>query len=500
MSQINIGWSEVSIVPEKGRKVNVVGQFYERITDEVYDPISVTALAIECGTESVIFCSCDLVGVSNILLTAVREHLKEVRPDVPGESIVLNAIHTHTSFGYGKRSDYPEGMSGGFKGLITNLFPDIAYEDLVSYDGPDLFDGEEAFDFLVDRISKAVTEAWDRRAEGMYATGFGRAAVGLCRRVCYDDGSAKMWGDTNFANFETLEAGNDSGIELLFTYTPDKKLTGVIANVACPAQVLEHHSFMSADYWGGVKANLRAEFGEDLFVLGLCSAAGDQCPRDMIRWVNPEKPINDPNITRDVVIPRDADPSMFDPAGCKRVARRISTEILYALEDVSQYVSDTKLVHETIHLNVPLRRVTIQDRDEAMKAIVAFGESKRGQTLSFKDSAMMHIHAGTLARYELQQKMDTIENEIHVLRLGDIAFATNPYELFLDYGNKIRARSPARQTFLIQLCCGGLGYLPTEKAEKGSHYSAYVSSGVTGHEGGDLLVRTTLTKLRNMWK
>jgi hypothetical protein len=41
--------------------------------------------------------------------------------------------------------------------------------------------------------------------------------------------------------------------------------------------------------------------------------------------------------------------------------------------------------------------------------------------------------------------------------------------------------------------------LPTEKAEKGSHYSAYVSSGWTGHEGGDILVRTTLEQINKMF-
>ena len=56
MNKIKIGWSEVSIVPE-GRKVNLAGQFYERITDEVETPISVTAMAIECGEDSAIFCS-----------------------------------------------------------------------------------------------------------------------------------------------------------------------------------------------------------------------------------------------------------------------------------------------------------------------------------------------------------------------------------------------------------------------------------------------------------
>ena len=89
--------------------------------------------------------------------------------------------------------------------------------------------------------------------------------------------------------------------------------------------------------------------------------------------------------------------------------------------------------------------------------------------------------------------------EVHIARLGDIAFATSSFELFLDFGNQIRARSKAQQTFLIQLACGAHGYLPTEKAERGGHYSAYVSSGVTGHEGGDILVRKTVEEINKMF-
>ena len=49
--------------------------------------------------------------------------------------------------------------------------------------------------------------AWQNRKPARYAAGFGRAAVGMCRRVCYSDGSAKMWGDTNTASFTELEGG-----------------------------------------------------------------------------------------------------------------------------------------------------------------------------------------------------------------------------------------------------------------------------------------------------
>ena len=112
----------------------------------------------------------------------------------------------------------------------------------------------------------------------------------------------------------------------------------------------------------------------------------------------------------------------------------------------------------------------------------------------------MHVHAGTLARYDWQQTNHVFEYENHFVRLNNMAFNTNPFELFLDYGNRIRAQSPAEQTFLIQLANGSMGYLPTERAEEGSHYSAYVSSGLTGHVGGDILVRETLDTLQKMFE
>jgi hypothetical protein len=80
-----------------------------------------------------------------------------------------------------------------------------------------------------------------------------------------------------------------------------------------------------------------------------------------------------------------------------------------------------------------------------------------------------------------------------------VAFATNPFELFLDYGNKIKARSPAEQTFLVQLANGSDGYLPTAKAERGGHYSAFVSSGNVGHAGGEQLVRQTLNDIKKLF-
>ena len=284
-------------------------------------------------------------------------------------------------------------------------------------------------------------------------------------------------------------------------FDENKKITGVVANIACPAQVVEHRSFISSDYWGKVRENIKKKFGSDVAVLGLCSAAGDQCPRDMIRWVNPETPIDDPNIKRESYIERVADPSMFDVSGLKLVGKRISNEIISVYEELDgNLLDEALLIHETIDLTLPLRRVTIAEYNNAVEQIDSFIDKNRGRNVTFEENAALHIYSGIINRYEKQKTENTYTDEIHIIRFGDIAIATNPYELFLNYGNQIRARSLAKQTILIQLACGSRAYLPTEKAEKGSHYSAYVSSGFTGHEGGDILVRETLQRINKMFK
>lgn len=489
---LKIGWSEKSITPDK--KIGLDGQFYERVSEGVETPITVTAWAVESDGEQLVICSGDLLGVGEKLLGKIRERLAGLSLDT--SKIIMNATHTHASFVYDNDNRISDVSS---LGVLKKFLPeDKTYVSHSEIDDT-VMTKEEATEFIAARAAECIAEAWNTRSEGYYATGFGRAAVGMNRRVCYVDGSAKMWGDTNSADFVDLESGNDSGIELLFTYDTNKKLTGIVANIACPSQVMEHRSFISADYWGKVKIMLREKYGEDLKILGLCSPAGDICPRDLIRWVNPETPICDPNIERNNYIERDADPSMFDIKGTWVVARRIVSEIGYAVDEVEQLKSEALLVHSVEELPMPLRCVTTNEKDNAEKTLEDFIERKKGE-FSFEDSAKMHVYAGIIARYELQKKVVVVPIEVHVVRFGNIAFATNPFELFLDYGNKIRARSLARQTFLIQLANGYYGYLPTERAEKGSHYSAYVSSGFAGHDGGDLLVKETIAKINGMFR
>ncbi len=502
MGQLKFGWAEEEFVLTK--PVSLHGQFAERISEYIEKPVGATALAVEADGEQMVLCSVDLVGVSAFLMDTVRELLQDNTMGLDPMKVVVSATHPHTAPGYaGIGINRTSGYGGckSFRALIEAELPaDKKYIESADVSGNDaIMDDDTLLKEISSKIAKAVLDAWNRRKAGSFSNAFGRAAVGMCRRVCYSDGSAQMWGDANRAVFTHLEGGNDSGIELLYVFDENQKLTGVVANLACPAQCVQHRLFVSPDFWGEVKVRLRQHFGEDVFLLPQCSAAGDQCPVDMIRWVDPESDVNDPNLKRENPPKRKADPSMFDIAGMKKVGKRIANEIIDVYDEgLDETWTDVPFEHQVHIFNLPLRRATLAEELSAKRAIREYLENKPGD-VDFNDAAHLQVHLGILRRMELQEVLETVDTEVHIIRLGQIVFASNPFELFLDYGNQMKARSLAEQTFLIQLACHCEGYLPTEKAEQGGHYSAFLSSGNVGHVGGEQLVRETLQNINRMF-
>ena len=153
-----------------------------------------------------------------------------------------------------------------------------------------------------------------------------------------------------------------------------------------------------------------------------------------------------------------------------------------------------------VNIDLPIRRVTRQEYEKAQAEFQAFLAGKKpGERLQVRDIVRLFPPGGIMARYEMQQTTSFYSPEIHVIRLGDIAIASNPFELFLDYGLRIKARSKAAQTFIVQLACDKGRYLPTEKAVAGGGYSAIVASNLVGPEGGRILVEQTVRLINSMF-
>jgi hypothetical protein len=151
------------------------------------------------------------------------------------------------------------------------------------------------------------------------------------------------------------------------------------------------------------------------------------------------------------------------------------------------------LKHVVQTIELPYRQVTAAEAEEARKMAATFAD-KPAERWNFL------WHQRVVDLYEKQQRgeVSMFPMELHVIRLGDVAIATNEFELYTDYGIRIKARSPAIQTFVIQLT-GSAGYLPTERAVRGGGYGAVIQSGRIGPEGGQVLVDRTVEAISQLW-
>ena len=449
-----IGWASKDITPEK--TVVLMGQFYARISEYVNDPITATALAIEAGNDQAIMVSFDLVGVRSGIQNKLRELVKHRLPNFDAKKLFLNATHTHTA--------------------------PVMQEGIYPEQGEGVMTPTEYVDFLLNRLSDLVVEAWGNRKPGGVSWALGHAVVGHNRRAVYLDGSAKMYGSTNREDFACIEGYEDHGVDMLFFWDDEQKPTGIVINIACPSQVTEGANYVSADFWHEVRTELKERYTQDLFILPQCAAAGDQSPHFLLS----EK----------------AEENMRKRKGVserEEIAIRIANAVDYvfplAKDDIR---TDVPFRHIVEDIGLPVRKVT---EEELARAKAECNRLMEKQPLDKQSSDFSHLrrNESLIERYEKQEKEPLYQMELHTIRIGDIAITTNPFELFLDYGMRIKARSKALQTFVVQLACSSGGYLPTAKAVKGGGYGAEVASNRVGPEGGQALVDRSVELINGMW-
>lgn len=483
MGTIHIGWARRDITPQV--PVALVGWAVDRFAEEVRDPLSVTALAMESAADDyVIMVSCDILWIKKQLQDQVRLRVREQLPELDANKLFLFATHTHNApyqseedlqTIWGATRKYRKDEESGY------LHP-ASYQRL-----------------LIEQISDAAVSAWRDRSSGGISYGYDRAAIGQNRRVVYDDGSVEMYGETNNKNFLTFEGPEDNSIELLYLWDAQRQLTGVAVNIACPSQTVESRTYVSADYWHEVRTRLRETFGDAIHLLPMLAPSGDVAPHEIIR--NPDRAHGD--VGDEIGLHyrrRDFDAEL----------RRTARHIVFVIEDVLPQAqagiqTDIKVKHTVKQIELPRRRVSKPEFDEAAKAYKEWSERAGGDPMEHYDRLSRQERFAlanlliTIRHYENQRHETPFAMELHVVRIGEIVITTNPFELYTDYGLQIKANSEARQTFNIQLACDQAGYLPTEKAVKGGSYGALIFNGAIGPEGGRLLVDHTVALIHQLW-
>ncbi len=461
-AELLVGTAVADITPTE--PVAVSGQFHLRIAKTVETPITANVIALESREKGLsrdvaIMVSCDLLNIPSEVLELVRKAVRKRLPDFDVKKLFLNGTHTHTA--------------------------PVLLLDKYSIPDEGVIQVEQYRSFLTQRVADAIVQAWNRRSGGSVTWGLSHAVVAYNRRAVYANGSARMYGKTGIAEFQNLEGYEDHDVNTLFFWNDLGELVGAVVNVSCPSQEVESRSAVNADFWHPVREALRERYGEQLCILAWTGASGDQSPHLMYR--------------------KEADERMRRLRGLDRldeIARRIVRAVDDAYETVkNDQQTDVPLIHKVETIRLPMRLVTEAEYTEAKEAVEkAAAQIEQNSEAAMREYRRMKWYGVTINRFDQQrtEPKPTYEMELHVLRIGDVAICTNSFELFTDYGIRMKARSKAVQTFIVQLVGPGT-YLPTEKAIRGGHYSAVVHSSLVGPEGGNVLVDRTVNIINSFW-
>lgn len=460
-AELLIGTAEADITPD--RPVSLAGQFHQRISKGVASRCMASVLAFESRAagkpgDQAIIVALDVIRVPVEVQQAFRAAVAARLPGFDTNKLLLTATHTHTgpTLDQSRFNDYGDAMQP-----------------------------KEYVPFMIERAAVAAEKAWARRKPGAVAWGLGHAVVGCNRRMTYADGSAVMLGRVDVPDFRGFEGWEDHSLDVLCCVDGQKRLAAVMLAVPCPSQTVDMSYEVSADYWQDVRAGLREKYGAGLVVLGCCAPAGDMYPLPLLRRAAEGRMQKLRKLTRG-----------------QELARRIVAAFDETWEAIRNDLrADVPFSHRVERFELPGRRISEKEYREAKKGFEDY--SKRDLKNSEAYSRQKWFQ-WTLDRYAAQDKgISPVRMEVHVLRLGDLAVATSPFELFVDYAMRIQGRSAAGQTMLVQLASPAdvlpSSYLPSQRAVDGGGYSAVPQSNPVGPDGGQMLVDRTVEVIKGLF-
>ncbi|MPN10696.1 hypothetical protein SDC9_157993 [bioreactor metagenome] len=261
---------------------------------------------------------------------------------------------------------------------------------------------------------------------------------------------------------------------------------------------------ISSDYMGATRELLKGEFGGEFHTLCQVSAAGCQSPRDLTRNYRTE-------------------PDCWHENGVTFLAKRLFRAVKEGFAERSEVDFAPEFRRETWPVSLPVRRAEyaeyrrakeeLAELSKVMPERAAFDDFCRELHENEKipgrpgpyDNKEHHFvqiqnRKAVVKRWEAQDKEPVYSYEMNVVRIGDSAMVSCPFELYLVFGQIIKARSPAEQTFVVQLSGDTCGYLPSADAERYGGYGGMIINGKVGADGGYKLTDEALTAINKFFK
>jgi len=421
------GAATSNITPEIGGPI--VGGFRPEPSQHIHDELHARCLVLENGESRIALVVLDLLGADEAMFEEARK-LSTAATGLPGECLFVSCTHTHSAqsalgqgrkFGKRELNDYQrfvaKRIADGVRRAIHNLAPAQVGWSMAS-------EPREVFN-----------RRWFMKPGTVPVNPFGETTD-----------LVKMNPPRASANLEKPSGPTDPEVSVLAVRSPGGKPIAVYASY-------------SLHYVGGTGPN---EISADYFAV-FCDQlqqklAADRQSPPFVAMLSNGTSGNINNIDFSKPGERSA-----PYARMREVADRVSDAALKAYQSIAW--------KETATLGAKLEMLDVGHRhptsEQLARAKVLIAEAKDPKSLEY-------IYAQRTI--QLVDWPDTIPLPLQVVRIGDVAIAGIPCEVFVETGLEYKAKSPLKPSFIVSMNNGYLGYLPTPEHHKLGGYETWLGT------------------------
>ncbi len=391
--------------------VLVNGGFLSRTADGVTDPIHARAIVLSDGRMEMAIVVVDSCMMPRLILDKAKE-LVFIKTGIPPAHILISATHTHTApsafgaLGTPRDPRYPPFLVGKVVKAVVDakagLVPAKAGWNLAA--APEF----------------TALRRWIRRPDRIGKDPFGESTVRATMHA------GRNWDDV------TGESGpEDPDLTLISIQDLEGRPIAILANFSM--HYFAGMKAISSDYFGRFAESLKMQLGAGDDFVGIMShgCSGDIWRRDytLRNWA-----VDPPS--------REEQPQVDDYAD--RLARLalVDYEGIHHRTDLDLAMAETRM---TLKYRVP----DAGRLKWATEIVEEMGDRD--------PKTQVEVYA--MEQLILNERQQT-EIVLQGLRIGDMAIATMPNEVYALTGLKLKAMSPLPRTMVIELANGADGYIP----------------------------------------
>lgn len=448
---LQAGTSIVDISPQEW-PLAPRGSFFPKPITGAHDPLHVRCLVLSDGETRIAMAVVDSCMVHREQLDPAKQKASEAT-GIPADHILVSATHTHSAPFANASSGTPQELAYQKK-LIAGITDAIieANQSLqparAGYSGYDLPD-------------EVFNRRWFLKAGAVPVNPFG------------EDTDVVKMNPPRDPNILINPAGpTDPEVSVLYVENAKGKPLSVFANYSLH-YVGNTAGLMSADYYGEFARLMPVRLGttDPDFVAMLSNGTSGDI--NNINFRNPRPP-RDPYEQIRIVAGKTADAAWR------------------AVRQVASPSADLKLAMKQRAVTLQHRLPTPEQIERARDILKVDAEAEK--------SLPRLARAYAERTLSLAEKPPTTEVLIQAIRIGDLGICTMPFEVLVEIGLELKAKSPAADTFTVELANGGYGYLPTPSQHAFGGYETWMGTNKVQKDASEILVKNLLEMLGELFR